>query len=184
MGYRCPGARGNRDDSRDRRSHDRVLLAHPLFHDDNNGRQIVGRVELRPVAGLIIGGSGARGPFVSETAARGAVGDGHDREFTQTAWGADLEYSRGYYMLRYEGIFSAWEMPLVRAPCLRLRAPRPLHIDRRSLQVLSRFYAAARGDHLGFSEMTGSAVRGRCPGTPTSRVSKPGSAIPFSATCY
>jgi hypothetical protein len=138
-------------------------LAHPLFHDDNNGRQIVGRLEVRPVAGLIVGGSGARGPFVSEMAARGAVGDGHDREFTQTAWGADLEYSRGYYMLRYEGIFSAWEMPLVRTPHLKL----PLRALSTSIEgrykFFPGFYAAARFDHLGFSEMTGSAVQGTVP---------------------
>jgi len=27
-------------------------VANPMFHDDNNGRQVVGRVELRPVSGL------------------------------------------------------------------------------------------------------------------------------------
>src|SRR5262249_13466410 len=90
-------------------------ISNPLFHADNNGRQYVGRVEVRPVAGLVAGFSAARGPFVSEVAARGTVGDGHDREFTQTAWGADLEYSRGYYVLRYEGIVSDWQLPLVRA---------------------------------------------------------------------
>jgi len=135
-------------------------IANPLFHDDNSGRQVVGRVEVRPLTGLVLGGSGARGPFVSELAARGAVGDGHDREFTQTAWGADVEYSRGYYVLRYEGIFSAWQMPLVRAPYLRL----PLRALSTSVEGRYKFapgfYAAARFDHLGFSKMTGSPVQG------------------------
>jgi len=135
-------------------------LANPLFHDDNNGRQVVGRLEVRPVAGLVIGGSGARGPFVGETAARGAVGDGHDREFTQTAWGADLEYSRGYYVLRYEGILSDWRMPIVRAPALKL----PLRALSTSIEGRYKFapgfYAAARVDHLGFSKITGSVVQG------------------------
>jgi hypothetical protein len=138
-------------------------LAHPLFHDDNNGRQVVGRLELRPVAGLIVGASGARGPFVSEMAARGAVGDGHDREFTQTAWGTDIEYSRGYYLVRYEGILSEWRLPLVRAPYLKL----PLRALSTSIEGRYKFspgfYAAARFDHLGFSEMTGSAVQGTLP---------------------
>ena len=64
-------------------------VSNPLFSDDNHGRQLAGRVELRPVAGLIAGTSLARGPFVSQAAARAAVGDGHDAEFTQTAWGGD-----------------------------------------------------------------------------------------------
>jgi len=135
-------------------------LANPLFRDDNSGRQIAARLEVRPVAGLIIGGSGARGPFVGATAARGAVGDGHDREFTQTAWGGDVEYSRGYYLLRYEGIVSDWRMPIVRPPVLRL----PLRAVSTSVEgrykIAPGLYAAARVDHLGFSDITGSAVQG------------------------
>ncbi len=53
-------------------------LSNPLFADDNSGRQIAGRLSVHPLAGLLIGASAARGPFVSNTAARGAVGDGHD----------------------------------------------------------------------------------------------------------
>ena len=41
-------------------------LSNPLFSDDNGGRQIAGRVELRPVPGLVLGASAAHGPFVSE----------------------------------------------------------------------------------------------------------------------
>ena len=37
-----------------------------------------------------------------DAAARAAVGDGDDGEFTQTAWGADVEYSRDYYLVRVE----------------------------------------------------------------------------------
>src|SRR5207244_9194043 len=93
-------------------------LARPLFTDDNSGKQIAGRVAFHPVAGLIAGVSAARGPFVSRTAARGAVGDGHDNRFTQTAWGADVEYSRDYYLIRLQTIVSEWTLPIVRAPAL------------------------------------------------------------------
>jgi hypothetical protein len=138
-------------------------VANPLFRDDNSGRQIAARLELRPVAGLIVGGSGARGPFVGETAARGAVGDGHDREFTQTAWGGDVEYSRGYYLLRYEGIVSDWRMPIVRPPQLTL----PLRAVSTSVEgrykILPGLYAAARVDHLAFSHITGTDAQGTLP---------------------
>jgi hypothetical protein len=132
-------------------------LSNPLFKDDNSGKQVAGRFELHPVPGLIAGVSAARGPFVSSTAARGAVGDGHDDEFTQTAYGLDLEYSRGYYLVRAETISSQWRLPLVRAPFL----PSPLESDGVSLEgrykILPRLYAAARVDHLGFSEVTGTS---------------------------
>ena len=136
-------------------------VANPLFHDDNGGRQIAARMELRPVAGLILGASGARGPFVGATAARGAVGDGHDREFTQSAYGGDVEYSRGYYLLRYETIVSDWRLPIVRPPVLDL----PLRAVSTSVEgrykIAPGVYAAARVDHLGFSEIT--AAQGTLP---------------------
>jgi len=130
-------------------------LANPLFRDDNGGRQFAGRVQLRPLPGLILGASAARGPFVTETAARGAVGDGHDSEFTQTAWGADVEYSRSYYLLRFEAIDSRWTMPIVRGPVIT----NPLAALSTSLEgrykIMPGFYVAGRVDHLGFSDITG-----------------------------
>ena len=134
-------------------------LSNPMFPDDNHGRQLAGRVELRPVAGLIVGTSLARGPFVSQTAARAAVGDGHDAEFTQTAWGGDAEYSRDHYLVRLELIASRWRMPAVPVapPQLVLQTP----LDAMSTSVEGRyklrpdFYLAARVDHLGFSDQRG-----------------------------
>ncbi|HEY2905103.1 MAG TPA: hypothetical protein VGJ29_04330 [Vicinamibacterales bacterium] len=130
-------------------------VSNPLFTDDNAGKQLAGRVAVHPTAGLVAGASWARGPFVSQTAARGAVGDGHDGEFTQTAWGADAEYSRDYYLVRVETIVSRWKLPLVRAPWIGS----PLQSVATSVEgrykILPGLYAAARLDHLGFSEVTG-----------------------------
>jgi hypothetical protein len=134
-------------------------ISNPLFRDDNSGRQIAGRVSVHPreaLQGLIVGVSAARGPFVSATAARGAVGDGHDGEFTQTAWGADIEYSRDYYLVRAETVFSEWRVPAVGAPIIDvpLRAL-ATYVEGR-YKIVPGLYAAARVDHLGFSEITGS----------------------------
>jgi hypothetical protein len=133
-------------------------LSNPLFRDDNSGRQIAARVSVHPrqaLQGLVAGVSAARGPFVSSTAARGAVGDGHDGDFTQTAWGADIEYSRDYYLVRAETVFSEWRVPAVGAPVINvpLRAL-ATYVEGR-YKILPGFYAAARLDHLGFSEVTG-----------------------------
>ena len=130
-------------------------LARPLFTDDNNGKQVAGRVAFHPLPGLIVGTSAARGPFVSRTAAREAVGDGSENRFTQTAWGADAEYSRDYYLVRVEAIVSDWNLPLVHAPMpqMPLRAVSTLVEGR--YKIRPGLYAAARVDHLGFSEITG-----------------------------
>jgi hypothetical protein len=131
-------------------------LANPLFTDDNSGRQVAGRVALHPIAGLIVGASAAHGPFVSREAARAAVGGEQDGAFAQTAWGGDVEYSRGYYVLRAETVFSQWTMPSVGSPAIS----RPLRAVATSVEgrykIRPGFYVAARGDHLGFGELTGS----------------------------
>jgi hypothetical protein len=131
-------------------------LSNPLFKDDNSGQQIAGRVSLHPIAGLVLGASAARGPFVSNTAARGAVGDGHDGAFTQTAFGGDVEYSHAYYLVRAEAVFSEWKLPAVGAPVINtpLRAL-GTYVEGR-YKVRPGLYVAARADHLGFSEVTGS----------------------------
>ncbi len=137
-------------------------VSNPLFHDDNDGRQLAGRIELRPVAGLIAGASAAHGPFVAQSAARAAMGaDAHTDSLTQTAWGADLEYSRGYYLLRFETILSDWRLPApTPAPALpAIDGP----LTALSTSVEGRYklrpglYVAARLDHLGFSDTTGVA---------------------------
>ncbi|MGH9410629.1 MAG: hypothetical protein ACRD1V_14375 [Vicinamibacterales bacterium] len=133
-------------------------LANPLFKDDNGGPQFAGRVEARPAVGLVLGASAARGPFVSASAAALAAGPGHDRAFTQTAWGADAEYSRGYYLLRLEAIISDWRLPVVAAPALAssLRAVSTSLEGR--YRIRPGLYAAARVDHLGFSDVTGTSL--------------------------
>ena len=146
-------------------------VANPLVTDDNSRPQIAGRIEIRPTTGLVAGASAARGPFVSEAAARAAVGDGHDREFTQQALGGDVEYSRDYYLLRFEAIVSDWRLPIVRAPELKL----PLRALSTSIEgrykIVPGLYAAARFDRLGFSTITGTLAQGTLPwDAPTTRV--------------
>ena len=132
-------------------------VSNPRLTDDNSGPQVAGRVSARPITGLVLGVSAARGPFVSSTASRGAVGDGHDGAFTQTAVGGDVEYSRDYYLLRAETVWSEWKIPAVAAPLI----DRPLralatYVEGR-YKLRPDLYIAARADHLGFSDVIGSS---------------------------
>jgi len=132
-------------------------VSNPLFSDDNSGRQFAGRLEARPIAGLIAGTSFARGRFVSDAAVRSALGEAAPSDdFRQTAWGADAEYSHGYYLVRFETIVSAWRIPAIRAPAI----DEPLRAVSTSLEgrykIVPGLYAAARVEHLGFSDLVGS----------------------------
>jgi hypothetical protein len=135
-------------------------LSNPLFHDDNAGRQVAGRIAVHPIAGLMLGASAAHGPFVSRDAARAAGGGENGGKFAQTAWGGDAEYSRGYYLLRFETVFSRWTMPSLGSPPLG----GPLGALATSVEgrykIRPGFYVAARADHLGFSEVVGSKGAG------------------------
>jgi hypothetical protein len=129
-------------------------VSNPLFSDDNGGRQVAARVELRPVPGLVAGASLARGPFLGRAAARAAVGEGHDDDFTQTAWGGDLEYSHAHYLVRVETIASAWRMPVVRMPAVPTLRAFSTSVEGR-YKLRPGLYTAARYDYLGFSKVTG-----------------------------
>src|SRR5262249_22520750 len=92
-------------------------LSNPRFSDDNGGKQLAGRVEWRPTAGVVVGTSMARGAFVSDSAVNAALPAMHSADgFTQTAWGGDVEYSRDYYLIRAETIVSRWRLPFARQP--------------------------------------------------------------------
>jgi len=93
-----------------------------------------------------------------------------DGDFTQTAWGTDVEYSAGYLLARFESIWSRWRLPI--ADPLRMDLP----IDAVPTSVEGRYklrpglYAAARCDRLTFSDVTG-ATAGTLPwDAPVTRV--------------
>lgn len=132
-------------------------LANPLVREDNAGKQVSARVSAQPVQGLLLGVSGARGPYAARSAVLSAGLAADDRSITQTAWGGDIEYSRGYYLLRLESVLGEWRLPALQAPVV----DRPLRALATSIEgrykIRPGLYAAARWDHLGFSTITGSA---------------------------
>jgi hypothetical protein len=130
-------------------------LSHPLVRDDNRGRQVSGRFTLNPLPGLIIGASGARGPFVTEAAAASAGRSADAGSLTQIAWGGDVEYSRGYYLVRAETIVSDWRVPGVTGISRPLRAWSTALEGR--YKIRPGLFAAARLEHLDFSAVAGTA---------------------------
>jgi hypothetical protein len=132
-------------------------LGNPLVGDDNAGKQLAGRLAIKPVAGLVVGASAARGPYLSRTAVLAAPPLSRDGSFTQTAVGVDAEYSRDYYLLRIETIVSRWTLPLAGTPVIEL----PLRAIATSVEgrykLRPALFVAGRFDHLGFSTIHGAA---------------------------
>ena len=132
-------------------------LSSPHVKDDNRGKQLVGRVAWHPVVGLILGASGARGPYLADSVTGLFPAVLAHVDFMQVAYGFDAEYSRNYWLLRTEGIVSQWRLPAISAPAIddAVRAW--------SVSVEGRYklrpglFAAGRYDYLGFSDLRGSA---------------------------
>lgn len=132
-------------------------LSNPRFRDDNSGRQIAARVEVHPLTGIVAGVSGAHGAFVSDEAARSAAvafPASAGGSFPQTAWGADLEFARGYYVIRAETVFSEWRLPTIAEPLQSLGT-----LIEGRYKLKPGLYVAGRFDRLGFSEITGRSDR-------------------------
>jgi hypothetical protein len=132
-------------------------LSVPGSVERQGGAQVSGRVAWRPTTGLVFGVSGARAAFVSRavTDALGAAASSSAND--QRALGFDAEYSRGYFLVRSEGIVSSWRVPSLRAPFINgpLRAV-AIDIEGR-YRIKPGLYAALRLDRLDFNEITGSA---------------------------
>jgi hypothetical protein len=134
-------------------------LGNPLVRDDNAGKQVAARVAFHPTPGLVLGVSGSQAPYVGRDAARSAGVESMNSNFTQAAWEADVEYSRDYYLVRFETIVSDWRLPLLGSPAIELPLRATSAFVEGRYKLRPGLYAAARLDHLGFSEITGSSTR-------------------------
>jgi len=131
-------------------------LSNPRVRDDNSGKQVSGRLEVRPVLGLVLGASAARGDYLSRGAVAAVPAAARRGSRAQQAFGADAEFSRGHWLVRGEGVVSRWALPALQPPFVSspLRAWGVFVEARRKLRP--GLFAAARYDHVGFSRITGS----------------------------
>lgn len=128
--------------------------SNPRVDDDNDGKQVAARVTLRPTVGLVLGTSFSRGQFGARPLVD-ALGAEEGRRFMQRAFGADVEYSRGYWVGRAEAVMSEFRIPALAPPLV----PSPLRALAVSIEsrytFLPGMYVAARAEHLAFSRVAG-----------------------------
>jgi hypothetical protein len=133
-------------------------LSNPRVADDNNSKQVSGRAAIRPLVGLLVGASAARGGWLSREVPT------IDRlsRYTQTSIGADAEYSRDHWLVRGEMVWSRWRLPFTAVPAEGPSVAALATWIEGRYRISPRWYAAARADRLGFSEVT-STVSGSTP---------------------
>lgn len=131
-------------------------LSDPRFRDNNDGKQIAGRIVARPVAAIAFGVSAARGAWLNEPLEDDVAGESADRA-QQVAFGGDAEFSAGPFLARGEVIRSAWRLPTFG----NLQLTDPLVAISSLLEgrykIMPGLYVAMRGDRLDFSKVRGTA---------------------------
>jgi hypothetical protein len=128
-------------------------LSNPRVDDDNDGRQMAGRVVVRPTPGLMVGTSVARGAFLNRSL-QGSLSEGRSvEEGVQQALGVDAEYSVGRLLVRGEMIRSAWTLPIdvIASGDDALRATAVMTEAR--YRVWPGLHVAARAEQLGFGDV-------------------------------
>jgi hypothetical protein len=135
-------------------------LSNPRVRDNNGGKQIAGRVAWKPVLGLVLGASAARGEFLDR-----AISDAYEpllgkQSYAQIAFGADGEYSRGHWVLRGELINSRWQLPALGMPLINGPVSATSGYVEGRYRFTPRFFGAARVGGLTFSRVTGDLFGG------------------------
>jgi hypothetical protein len=123
----------------------------PRTRDNNSGKQISGRVQWRPSAAFQLGGSAARGPYVSDAALASATLVRGSLRSTQQALGLDAEYSRDYWLVRGEVIWNRWHVPTLVGSLDAASA-----FVEGSYKISPGLFVAGRFDRLGFGELPSS----------------------------
>lgn len=128
----------------------RGSLGHP--RSPTGGEQIAGRLQWKPGPALTAGVSGASGEFLSREATD-ALPPSTPGSFRQKALGVDVEWARGYWIVRAECVWSRFNLPAVD----ETRIVDPL--DALGVYAEARYkvrpglYLAGRVEHLAMSRI-------------------------------
>jgi hypothetical protein len=134
-------------------------LSDPQFIDNNGGRQVSGRVQAKPLFGMVVGASAAHGDWLSDDVVDLLPEGARSRSYSQRALGLDAEYSRAHWLVRGEVVWSGWQMPFVQQTQTHRLDARGVWIEGR-YRVSPRLFVAARTDRLDFSRISGTIFNG------------------------
>ena len=89
-------------------------LCYPLVRDDNDGKQVSGRLAWTPSPSFVAGVSGASGEFLAREVLD-VLPASAQGTYRQQAAGLDLQWSYGYWIVRAEAVWSRWTLPALDA---------------------------------------------------------------------
>ena len=141
-------------------------LSDPRVTENNDGRQLAGRVVLHASPGLAVGLSAARGAFLDRAVQDVLPATDSIEHGTQRAFGADAEYSIGRFISRGEIIWSRWTLPApfdggaLTATAVRAEA---------RYRLWPGIHVAGRAEHLGFNTVS-SPTRRQAWDAPVTRI--------------
>lgn len=131
-------------------------LCYPRVTDDNDGKQVSLRLAWTPSPAIVAGVSGAAGEFLAREV-HDVLPDSAQGTYRQEAAGLDLQWSRGYWIVRAEAVWSRWTLPALDAT----RIEEPLDALGAFLEARYKLrpglHLAARVERLGFSEIPSAA---------------------------
>jgi hypothetical protein len=130
-------------------------LSDPVVRDDNDGKQLAARLAWTPGPELTLGASVSRGEFLSREVTD-ALPPEAGTSFRQSAAGVDVEYARGYWILRAEGLWSRWRLPALDET--RIETPPDVvggYLEAR-YKLGPGLFAAGRVGHLAFGTLADS----------------------------
>ena len=131
-------------------------LSYPLVRDDNDGKQLAARLAWLPGPQLTLGVSAAKGAFLAREVTDLLPSEA-GREYDQEALGVDVEYARGYWIVRAEGVWSRWTLPALDET--RIETPQDVlggYAEAR-YKLRPGLYLAGRFGHLAFRDLQGRA---------------------------
>ncbi|HEX2311943.1 MAG TPA: hypothetical protein VHH91_14620 [Vicinamibacterales bacterium] len=131
-------------------------LSYPGLDDENGAPQVAGRVAARPIPGLAFGVSAATGAFLEQSVRGILPGPLADEQYRQRALGADLELSRGYWLVRSEIVTTDWRLPALAAPAITRPERATAWLVEGRYKLVPGWYLAARYDRLFFSDIVSS----------------------------
>jgi hypothetical protein len=123
-------------------------LSDPRTKDTNDGKQVAGRLQWRPTAGLIFGASAARGRYLADSVLAATSLVAGSTRSAQRAFGVDAEYSRDHWLVRGEAVSNRWDIPTL-APSIDASS---VFVEG-TYKIRPGLFAAARIDTLRFSRL-------------------------------
>jgi len=130
-------------------------LSDPRVRENNDGRQLAGRVVVRPSAALSVGASVARSAWLDRALDPALPAGESIAGMRQTAVGADTEFSSGPFLMRAEVIRSTWTVPELSVPIIGDPLVAMSKLLEGRYKVAPGFYLALRGERLDFNTLMG-----------------------------